>query len=79
VVKYYLGSGDIDGVVVEGVPFDPFAWKFNSMMAEVKDFVTAIREDRKPKLDPADTVYAVEVIEAIDESILKKQFVTVKS
>lgn len=79
VMKYYLGSGDIDGVVVEGVPFDPFAWKFNSMMAEVKDFVGAVRDNRKPMIDPADTVYAVEVIEAIDESIKKKQFVPVKS
>ena len=77
VAKYYMGSSDIDGTVVENVPFDPFAWKFNSMMAEVKDFVAAIKENRQPTIDPADTVYAVKVIEAVNESIKKKQFVTV--
>ena len=79
VVKYYLGSGDIDGVTVENVPFDPFAWKFVSMMAEVRDFVMAVKEDRKPMIDPADALYAVKVVEAIDESIKRKQMVDVKS
>jgi predicted dehydrogenase len=49
------------------------------MMAEVKDFVAAIKDNRKPTIDPADTVYAVKVIEAIDESIKNKQFVAVKN
>jgi predicted dehydrogenase len=79
VAKVYMGSSDIDGTVVENIPFDPFAWKFNSMMAEVKDFVAAIKDNRKPTIDPADTVYAVKVIEAIDESIKNKQFVAVKN
>ncbi len=69
VVKYYLGSGDIDGTVVEGVPFDPMAWKFNSMIAEVGDFIRAVIEDRPPRVDPADALYAVRVVEATDESI----------
>jgi len=69
VVKYYLGSNDIDGIVVEDVPFDPMAWKFNSMVAEIKDFVNAIIEDRPPRVDPADAVYAVKVVEAVERSI----------
>jgi predicted dehydrogenase len=77
VVKYYFGSEDIDGTVVEDVPFDPLAWKFNSMGGEIKDFVGAIIEDRPPRLDPADAAYAVEVVEAIDRSVQSKQWVTV--
>ena len=69
VVKYYLGSGDIDGTVVEDVPFDPMAWKFNSMIAEIKDFVTAILEDRPPRIDPADALYALKAAEAVARSI----------
>jgi len=77
VVKYYLGSQDIDGNVVEGVPFDPLGWKFTSMVAEVKEFVAAVRENRPPAVDPADTVYAVEIVEAVERSIQQKQPVKV--
>lgn len=75
VVKYYLGSNDIDGTVVEGVPFDPMAWKFNSMIAEVGDFVHAILEDRPPRIDPADALYALKAAEAVARSIETKKFV----
>jgi predicted dehydrogenase len=76
VVKYYLGSNDIDGTVVEGVPFDPMAWKFNSMVAEIRDFVTAIIEDLPPRVDPADALYAVKVVEAVERSIQAGKSVT---
>ena len=69
VVRYYQGSGDIDGTIVPDVPFDPLGWKFNSMVAEVKDFVQAIIEDRPPTVDPADAVYAVKVVEAATRSM----------
>ena len=69
VVRYYNGSGDIDGTIVTDVPFDPMAWKFNSMMAEVKDFVLAVRDDRLPSVDPEDALCAVRVVEAVDKSI----------
>ena len=75
VVKYYLGSGDIDGTVVEDVPFDPLGWKFMSMVAEIKDFVTAVREDRPPRIDPADALYALKAAEAVERSIAQKQMV----
>ncbi len=76
VVKYYLGSGDIDGTVVEGVPFDPMAWKFNSMIAEVRDFVMAVIEDRPPRVDSADALYALKAVEAVEKSIKLKRVVT---
>ncbi len=69
VVKYYLGSNDIDGTVVEDVPFDPLGWKFSSMVAEIKDFVLAVVDDRPPLIDPADALYALRVVECVDESI----------
>ena len=77
VVKYYLGSNDIDGTVVEGVPFDPLGWKFNSMVAEVGDFVHAVIEDRPPRLDPADALYALRAAEAVARSIETKGPVSV--
>jgi predicted dehydrogenase len=73
VIKYYLGSNDIDGTVVEGVPFDPMAWKFNSMIAEVGDFVHAVIEDRPPRIDPADALYALKAAEAVARSIETRQ------
>ncbi len=76
VVKYYLGSNDIDGTVVEDVPFDPLGWKFNSMVAEIRDFVTAVIENRSPRVDPQDALYAVKAVEAVDRSIRTNQMVT---
>jgi UDP-N-acetyl-2-amino-2-deoxyglucuronate dehydrogenase len=78
VVKIYLGSNDIDGIVVEDVPFDPMAWKFNSMIAEIKDFVAAVIEDRPPRIDPADALYALKAAEAVALSIETKQLVTMQ-
>ncbi len=75
VVKYYLGSNDIDGTVVAGVPFDPMAWKFNSMIAEVGDFIHAVIEDRPPRIDPADALYALKAAEAVARSIETRQTV----
>jgi predicted dehydrogenase len=69
VVKYYLGSNDIDGTTVEDVPFDPLGWKFNSMVAEISDFVSAVVEDHPPLVDPADALYALEAVEAVAKSI----------
>jgi UDP-N-acetyl-2-amino-2-deoxyglucuronate dehydrogenase len=75
VIKYYMGSNDIDGIVVEGVPFDPMAWKFNSMLAEVGDFVHAVIEDRPPRIDPVDALYALKAAEAVARSIETRQAV----
>jgi UDP-N-acetyl-2-amino-2-deoxyglucuronate dehydrogenase len=77
VVKYYLGSNDIDGTTIEDVPFDPLGWKFGSMVAEIKDFVSAVIEDRPPLIDPADALYALQAVEAVARSIESKQSVLV--
>jgi len=75
VIKYYLGSNDIDGTEVDGVPFDPMAWKFNSMIAEVGDFIHAVIEDRPPRINPADALYALKAAEAVARSIETRQAV----
>ncbi len=76
VARYYLGSNDYEGVILEGVPFDPLGWKFASMVAEIRDFVTAVIEDRPPRVDPADALYALKAVEAVEKSIEKKQPIT---
>lgn len=77
VVKCYFGSNDIDGTAIKDVPFNPRNWKFNSMVAEVKDFVSAIIEDRPPRVDPVDAEYCVEVVEAVEQSARSGQWVSV--
>ena len=67
--RYYLGSNDYEGVIVEGVPFDPLGWKFASMVAEIRDFVEAVSEDRPPRVDPADALYALRAVEAVERSV----------
>ncbi len=77
VVKYYLGSNDIDGTAIEEVPFDPLGWKWASMLEEIRDFVTAVVQDRPPLVDPADALYALQAVEAVNKSIETKQAVMV--
>jgi predicted dehydrogenase len=69
VVKYYLGSDDIEGTVIESVPFDPFLWKGNSMFAELRDVVDAVTGGRAPLVDPRDALYALEAAEAAMRSV----------
>jgi UDP-N-acetyl-2-amino-2-deoxyglucuronate dehydrogenase len=78
VVRYYLGSNDIEGTVVEDVTFDPLGWKFMSMVAEIKDFVAAVREDRPPRINPADALYALKAAEAVERSIVQKQVIKIE-
>lgn len=69
VARYYLGSNDYDGVALEGVPYDPLSWKFTSIVAEVGDFVAAVRDDRPPRVDPQDALYALKVVAAVEKSV----------
>jgi predicted dehydrogenase len=64
VVKVYAGGDDFDGAPLEGVPADPLGWKFNSMLAEIRDFVSAVRDGRPPLVDARDALYALAAAEA---------------
>jgi predicted dehydrogenase len=77
VARYYLGSNDYEGMILEGVPFDPLGWKFASMVAEVRDFVEAVIEDRPPRVDPADALYALKAVEAVEKSVREKRLVAI--
>ncbi len=69
VVTWYRGSDDIDGTVVESVPFDPFLWKGHSMFAELRDVVDAVLEHRDPVVDPEDALAALRAAEAALRSV----------
>ena len=77
VAKYYMGSSDFDGTVVEDIPFDPLGWKFTSMVEEIKDFVDAVANDRAPTIDPDDALYALRAVEAVNQSLETKAAVVV--
>jgi UDP-N-acetyl-2-amino-2-deoxyglucuronate dehydrogenase len=75
-MRYYHGSMDFEGKVVDQVPFDPRAWKYLSFIEEVKDFVDAVYNDRAPTIDPMDGYYAVKAVEAVETSIAAGKPVT---
>ncbi len=68
-VVHFNGSDDIEGTPLSSVPYEPLAWKYLSMLAEVRDFVQAILEDRSPLIDPLNGYYAVRVAEAAYQSV----------
>lgn len=78
VMKVYMGSGDMEGMVVPGVEFDPLGWKYNSLILEAKDFILSIHEKRPPRVDPMDAVYCVQCVEAATKSIQTRQPVSVR-
>jgi predicted dehydrogenase len=74
VMKLFKGHHDFAGQAVAGVPFGPDAWHtggwhFESVLAEVKDYITSLAEHREPLIDSRDTVYALRVVEAAYQSI----------
>lgn len=66
---YFHGSQDFDGTPLPAVPFEPLAWKYLSVIAEVQDFVRAVLEERAPLIDPLDGQHAIQVVEAAYRSI----------
>jgi predicted dehydrogenase len=75
VVKLFRGDQDFRGEAIEGVPFGPDAWHpggwhWESVIAEVTDYVTSLVEGRRPLIDPWDTAYAIKLVDAAYASIL---------
>jgi UDP-N-acetyl-2-amino-2-deoxyglucuronate dehydrogenase len=74
VVKVFRGDQDFNGEAVEGVPFGPDGWHpggwhYESVIVEVKDYITSLVEGRKPLIDSYDCAYAIKVVEASYQSI----------
>jgi predicted dehydrogenase len=65
----FHGSDDIDGTPLSAVPFEPLAWKYLSVVAEVQDFVRAVLEERAPLIDPLYGHHAIQAVEAAYRSI----------
>jgi predicted dehydrogenase len=68
-VTHFQGIDDLEGTPVDSVPYEPLAWKFFSIVAEVQDFVQAILEDRPPLIDPLYGYHALQVVDAAYQSI----------
>ncbi|GAC1566279.1 MAG: Gfo/Idh/MocA family oxidoreductase [Ktedonobacteraceae bacterium] len=75
-VTHFQGVNDVEGTPVNSVPYEPLAWKYLSIIAEVQDFVQAIIEDRPPLIDPLYGYHAIQVVEAAYQSISTGSLVT---
>lgn len=73
---HFHGSDDIDGTPLPAVPFEPLAWKYLSIVAEVQDFVRAIKEERAPLIDPLYGYHALQVVDAAYRSIEEGKSIT---
>ena len=74
VVKVFRGHQDFTGEAVESIPFGPDGWHpggwhYESVIAEVSDYVTSLVEGRPPLIDSFDCAYAIKVVEASYRSI----------
>lgn len=82
VVKLFRGHQDFVGEAVEGIPFGPDGWHpggwhYESVIAEVTDYVRSLVEGRPPLIDPYDCAYAIEVVEASYRSIASREAVRI--
>ena len=73
----FHGPDDTEGEPLSDVPYDPLAWKYYSIVAEVQDFVRAIVEDRPPLIDPSYGYHAIQVVEAAYRSLAEGRLVSV--
>lgn len=74
VVKVFHGHKDFQGKGVDEVPFGPSGWQsagwhYESVVAEVADFVNSIVENRPVTINPFDCAYAIKVIGKAYESM----------
>ena len=74
VVKLFRGNQDFRGEAVVGVPFGPDAWHpggwhYESVIAEVTDYVRSLLAGHSPLINSNDCAYAIKVVEASYQSI----------
>ncbi|MBA2288013.1 MAG: Gfo/Idh/MocA family oxidoreductase [Ktedonobacteraceae bacterium] len=75
-VVHFKGPDDVEGTPVTEVAYEPLAWKYFSIVAEVQDFVRAILEGRPPRIDPYYGYHAIQVAEAAYASIAQGKAVS---
>jgi predicted dehydrogenase len=66
---HFKGADDVEGTPIASVPYEPLAWKYLSIIAEIQDVVQAILDDRPPLIDPLYGYHAIQVVEAAYLSI----------
>lgn len=76
-VVHFKGPDDVEGTPLESVLYEPLAWKYLSIVAEVQDFVQAVIEDRSPLIDPLYGHHAIQVAEAAYTSIVEGKSVSI--
>jgi predicted dehydrogenase len=64
---HFRGGQDYNGMPL-AIPYEPMRWKFDSIIAGVKDFIAAVHDDRPPTVDPEDGAYVIKVCERAYES-----------
>src|SRR5579863_8900429 len=74
---HFRGPNDVEGTSLTNVPYDPLAWKYFSIVAEVQDFVLAIIEDRPPRINPIYGQHAIQVAEAAYASINERKAIII--
>lgn len=84
VVKVFGGDQDFPGEAVAGVPFGPDGWHpggwhYESVIAEVTDYVRSLVEGRAPLIVAADCAYAIRVVDAAYRSIAVNGPVTLEA
>ena len=77
-VMHFQGTDDVEGTPVDSVPYEPLAWKYLSIVAEVQDFARTIIEDRPPLIDPMYGYHAIQVVEAAYRSIVTGRLVAIE-
>lgn len=73
---HFQGADDVEGTPIESVPYEPLAWKYLSMVEEVRDFVQAILEDREPLINPMYGYHAIQAAEAAYLSIAEGRVIS---
>lgn len=77
VAKAFRDKHDYDGAPVAGVPYNPSGWKFESIVAEVMDFVEALADRRPTKVNPIDVRNAHMAIDSAYRSISENRAVRI--
>ncbi len=72
---HFSGSDDVEGTPIVAVPYEPLAWKYLSMIEEIRDFVQAVLEDRAPLINPMYGYHAIQAVEAAYLSIAEGRVV----
>ena len=78
VVRVFGGHQDFAGEALAGVPYGPDAWHtggwhYESVIAEVTDYVHSLVEGRPTLIDSGDAAYAIGVVEATYRSVAERR------